>query len=65
MDEDNAVRALDGNGFVKTIKIPKAVGYWVLYPEGEIKTKYAMFSKPTEEQIQNTEKLLGWGWEDA
>ena len=45
--------------------VPKTVGYWVLYPQcktGNI--KFAMYYKPTDEQIKNTEQLLGWGWED-
>ena len=43
----------------------KIIGYWVLYPEATIKTKFGMHHKPTLEQIANTEHLLGWGWEDA
>jgi hypothetical protein len=43
---------------------PKIVGYWVLYPDAP-GIKFAMYSKPTAEQITNTEQLLGWGWEDA
>jgi hypothetical protein len=44
---------------------PKPVGYWILDPQGLWKTKFTMHSKPTEEQIKNTEELLGWKWEDA
>lgn len=40
------------------------VGYWVLYPEVLTITKFAMYHKPTPEQIKNTQELLGWGWED-
>ena len=45
--------------------LPKPVGYWVLYPGSAIKTKFAMYLRPTDEQIANTQSLLGWGWEKA
>jgi hypothetical protein len=41
------------------------VGWWVLYPGTTPQTKLAMYARPTDEQIKNTETLLGWGWEDA
>ena len=44
---------------------PKPVGYWVLYPGSAMRTKFAMYVRPTDEQIKNTEALLGWGWEEA
>jgi hypothetical protein len=44
---------------------PKPVGYWVLYPQGASYTQFAMYHKPTDEQIKNTEQLLGWQWRDA
>ena len=46
---------------------PKPIGYWVLYPndEGLTVTKFSMYNKPTDEQIKNTEELLGWKWENA
>jgi len=44
---------------------PKPVGYWVLYPQGTPHVQFAMYHKPTDEQIKNTEQLLGWKWEDA
>ncbi|MFZ4744738.1 MAG: hypothetical protein ACOYL0_14125 [Limnohabitans sp.] len=43
----------------------KPAGYWVLYPQGALHTQFAMYHKPTDEQIKNTEQLLGWGWRDA
>ena len=47
-------------------KRPKPVGYWILDPGGVVVyTQFPMFSKPTDEQIKNTEQLLGWKWEDA
>ena len=44
---------------------PKPVGYWVLYPQSTPYTQFAMYQRPTDEQIKNTEQLLGWGWRDA
>jgi hypothetical protein len=44
---------------------PKPVGYWVLYAEMMPQTKFSMYHKPTDEQIKNTEQLLGWKWENA
>ena len=41
------------------------VGYWVLYPQSTPYTQFAMYQRPTDEQIKNTEQLLGWGWRDA
>ncbi len=46
-------------------KPPKPVGCCVLYPGHAMKIKLAMYQRPTDEQIKNTEALLGWGWEDA
>jgi hypothetical protein len=46
-------------------KPPEPVGYWILDPQGLWKTQFAMYSKPTDEQIKNTEELLGWKWKDA
>jgi hypothetical protein len=44
---------------------PKPVGYWILYPGHSHHTAFAMYVKPTDEQIKNTEQLLGWQWKDA
>lgn len=43
---------------------PKAVGFWCLY-ERMPRVQFAMYQKPTDEQIKNTTELLGWIWEDA
>lgn len=51
-------------GFFRAIHNPEPVGYWVLYPGALMATKFAMYSKPTDEQIANTTAMLGWGWED-
>jgi hypothetical protein len=45
-------------------KLPPIVGYWVLYPSAAGQTKFAIYKRPTDEQIKATEQLLGWGWED-
>lgn len=47
------------------IAIPKPVGFWVLYPGVDPVTMLAVYKRPTDEQIENTEALLGWGWKDA
>jgi hypothetical protein len=49
----------------KFILPPSPVGFWVLYKEGLLNTSFAMYHKPTDEQIKNTEQLLGWQWRDA
>ena len=38
---------------------PKPVGFWVLYPGNAMQTRFAMYLRPTDEQIKNTEALLG------
>jgi len=44
---------------------PKPVGYWIIDPHSTYSfNTFAMYSKPTDEQIKNTETLLGWGWKD-
>ena len=43
---------------------PQPVGWWVLYAEVPQSTVFAMYYKPTDEQIKNTEQLLGWTWKD-
>ena len=45
-------------------KQPDPIGYWCLY-DGSPKTVFAMYQKPTDEQIKNTTELLGWIWENA
>jgi hypothetical protein len=44
---------------------PTPVGFWVLYAEASPHTMFSMYYKPTDEQIANTERLLGWTWKDA
>jgi len=44
---------------------PKVVGWLVLYPQESTANYFAMYYKPTDEQIKNTEQLLGCGWKDA
>ncbi len=51
-------------------KPPPAVGYWDI---GGIRSEgctyvgmmVPVYSRPTDEQIKNTESLLGWKWRDA
>jgi len=46
-------------------KQPEAVGYWRLAYGGTTWTQFAMYGRPTDEQIKNTEELLGWEWVEA
>ena len=43
----------------------KPVGYWVLYPGPGSTFQIAVYNRPTDEQIKNTEQLLGWTWVEA
>ena len=44
---------------------PVPIGAWVLYAGAPSTIKFMMYAKPTDEQIKNTEALLGWKWEDV
>ena len=47
-------------------KQPDAVGFWRLsYGNERSYTQFAMYARPTDEQIKNTEELLGWTWVEA
>ena len=46
------------------INPPNPVGWWVLYPGASWQFRFSMFIKPTDQQIKNTEELLGWKWKD-
>jgi hypothetical protein len=49
----------------KFFESPQPVGAWVLYPRAIYNHRFMMYAKPTDEQIKNTEELLGWKWEDV
>ena len=49
----------------KLYEPPKPVGYWILYAQASPQTRFAMYHKPTPEQIENTYHMLGWTWRDA
>jgi len=49
----------------KFVEPTKPVGAWILYPGAPWTTRFTMYAKPTDEQIKNTEQLLGWKWEDV
>ena len=62
------VSDMDGvlaNTPVKFKTPPKPVGYWIIGKAGGYCTKFAVFKKPTDEQIKNHAEMLGWEWEDA
>lgn len=40
------------------------VGYWILDPSGIAHIKFLIYKRPTDEQIKNTEELLGWKWQN-
>ena len=44
---------------------PTPVGWWCLYKTDGYSTQFAVWEKPTDEQIKNTEELLGWKWKEA
>ena len=44
---------------------PKPVGYWILYAQATPHVRFAIYHKPTPEQIENTYHMLGWTWRDA
>ena len=45
---------------------PKPVGYWRLsYGNDRQYTQFAMYARPTDEQIKNTKEMLGWDWLEA
>jgi hypothetical protein len=47
-------------------KQPDAVGFWKLSYGNETSfTQFAMYARPTDQQIKNTEELLGWTWVEA
>jgi len=48
---------------------PQPVGAWVIDPPNNPRgagpcTLFAVFTKPTEQQIKNTEETFGWKWRD-
>ena len=54
------------NSQITFMKPPEPVGAWVLYPGSPWGTvQFQMYKRPTDEQIKNTEELLGWGWVEA
>lgn len=44
---------------------PQPVGWWVLGAGGGYSTQFAMFKRPTDEQIKNHREMLGWEWKEA
>jgi hypothetical protein len=50
---------------VSFVEYPKPVGYWRLGYGAHIHTQFPMYGRPTDEQIKNTEELLGWEWVEA
>jgi hypothetical protein len=43
---------------------PKPVGWWQITPDvnGGWSTRFAVYKKPEEHHIKNTEDMFGWKW---
>ena len=52
-------------GYMTIALPPKPIGWWCLYQVQGYSTQFAVWNKPTDEQIKNTEELLGWKWKEA
>ena len=60
--DKKGTREMNGITFNKK---PEAVGYWRLAYGSSNYTQFAMYGRPTDEQIKNTQELLGWDWVEA
>ena len=65
--EDYCLNILDNaeaRMFMKPAKPPKPVGYWVIGADemGMWGTELPVYAKPTDEQIENHYRLLGWSY---
>ena len=65
MNEETNKLLYTSNKAYKLYEPPKPIGYWCLYRTEGFSTQFAMYDKPTAEQIKNTENALGWVWRDA
>lgn len=45
-------------------QFPSPVGWWALGPSS-METCFAVYSRPTDQQIKNTEEMLGWKWREV
>jgi hypothetical protein len=54
----------DNSQIITIATPPEPVGYWQI-GGGYSYMRMAMYKKVTDEQIKNTEELLGWKWIDA
>lgn len=54
----------ESTSFMTGITVPKPVGFWSFGASitGWGGTALPLYTKPTEQQIRNTEELLGWKW---
>jgi hypothetical protein len=64
MSEKDKMHDIVAKGRYALSTPPKPVGAWILDPQGFCHTQLAMYSKPTDEQIKNTEAMFGWKWKD-
>lgn len=50
---------------ITNAKPPEPIGYWVLdFSSFGPSTMFAIYKKPTDIQIKNTEETFGWKWKD-
>ena len=64
--------SLQGCELISNYKIyvpPKPIGAWIIDPpDNDTGTEpclmFAVFKKPTTQQIKNTEETFGWKWRD-
>ena len=52
-------------GQYKVMQLPMPVGWWTIGGVDVGGTRFAVYKRPTDEQIKNTEALLGWDWKEA
>ena len=51
-------------GYTSIERPPEPDGYWQI-GEGYSNLRIAVYKKATDQQIKNTEELLGWKWIDG
>jgi hypothetical protein len=58
IDKKKILTTYGQDGQEGVFSAPKYVGAWII---GGMHS-FSVIEKPTDEQIENTEKLLGWKW---
>ena len=60
LSEDDCVSTQKETNITATNWNTNAVGVWII--GGDIGFHIQVYEQPTEEQIKNTQELLGWKW---